>query len=654
MSMQLHHTLMSQYKHGTASGIGSVSYESAANCVTPEVVIYGKCVQDSYTGKNLFDVNNAKIIQAYLQVEADGAGTLAKSDACVSVYIPCKPNTTYTVSKISSQRFGVCFTSSIPEVGGNFSNGLLYDTATKATRTAPSDAAYIVVWVYNSLIDTDITADKILASLQIEVGETATSYEPYVGGIASPNPLYPQYIVCNNNTYKCHGKNLLPFPYATNVGTYVRNGVTFTINEDGSITIKGTAIAGANLTLLNSADFGATSIDARFTDSATNGEYAVSKYLFYYATSKILTVNIGYGDHVDETIYPQVEKGKIISTYDPYFDGGTVTAPELYAVGDVRDEYYPLTGKIVRRCGKVDVSSLATWWQYPSSSQTELIEKFGFSFCTIVNGSKAGLQTSMCTHFKNIDYAYNEKGKGVYGIYTDYPTNMNHYFRAPNESVTTVAEFKAWLDEQKAAGTPVTLVYVLAEPVIEYVEPVQIYSKRSVNTASSFNPVLKAVGDIKDEYNPLTGEYIRRCQTTEVRAEWQYPPDDSPSLETQGKSFCFSPLGSAMGYNTSICTHFDNVDASWLGDYKDRYGIYTDHPTVIARYFRAPNESVTTVAEFTAWLVEQDKAGTPVLLTYVLAEPISGIVSGDVTIIEEDVNSAVTGTQIDVKYLTHS
>lgn len=46
MSMQLHHTLMSQYKHGTASGIGSVSYESVANCVTPEVVIYGKCVQD--------------------------------------------------------------------------------------------------------------------------------------------------------------------------------------------------------------------------------------------------------------------------------------------------------------------------------------------------------------------------------------------------------------------------------------------------------------------------------------------------------------------------------------------------------------------------------------------------------------------------------
>ena len=75
MSMQLHHTLMSQYKHGTASGIGSVSYESVANCITPEVVIYGKCVQDGTPtpdapvdivcnnntykcyGKNLFDGN---------------------------------------------------------------------------------------------------------------------------------------------------------------------------------------------------------------------------------------------------------------------------------------------------------------------------------------------------------------------------------------------------------------------------------------------------------------------------------------------------------------------------------------------------------------------------------------------------------------------
>jgi hypothetical protein len=611
--------------------------------VTPEVVIYGKCVQDSYTGKNLFDVNNAKIIQAYLQIEADGAGTLAKSDACVSVYIPCKPNTTYTVSKISSQRFGVCFTSSIPEVGGNFSNGSWYGTATKATRTTPSDAAYIVVWVYNSLIDTDITADKILASLQIEVGETATAYEPYVGGIASPNPLYPQDIVCNNNTYKCRGKNLLPFPYATSVGSYVCDGVTFTINEDGSITIKGTAGASAIITLLVSAALGQANIDARFTDSATNGEYAVSKYLFYNATRKVLTVWIRNGDYVDETIYPQVEKGKIISAYDPYFDGGTVIAPELYAVGNVRDEYYPQTGKIIRRCKKHILSSSDTITTYGT-----------ITFIYKGENPKTEQNTSICSHSKNVMSSWGANFNGVYGVHSDNNITGHKYFRPPNDSVDTVDKFKAWLDEQKAAGTPVTLVYVLAEPVIEYVDPTPFISKRSVITPTSFNPVLKAVGDIKDEYNPLTGEYIRRCETREIKTEWQQPPDGDPILETNGKTFCFDVPTGAMGYQTSICSHFENVDKTWYPDYKDSYGIYSDNPTVTARYFRAPNESVTTVAEFNSWLLEQDKAGTPVLLTYVLAEPISGIVSGDVTVIEEDATSVVTGTQIDVKYLTHS
>ena len=42
----LHHTLMSQYKHTMISGTGLVTYESVANCVTPEVIIYGKCVQN--------------------------------------------------------------------------------------------------------------------------------------------------------------------------------------------------------------------------------------------------------------------------------------------------------------------------------------------------------------------------------------------------------------------------------------------------------------------------------------------------------------------------------------------------------------------------------------------------------------------------------
>lgn len=49
-----------------------------------------------------------------------------------------------------------------------------------------------------------------LSELQLEKGSTATSYEPYTGGIASPNPSYPQqvHVVSGDNSINVVGKNL--------------------------------------------------------------------------------------------------------------------------------------------------------------------------------------------------------------------------------------------------------------------------------------------------------------------------------------------------------------------------------------------------------------------------------------------------------------
>lgn len=172
-------------------------------------------------------------------------------------------------------------------------------------------------------------------------------------------------------------------------------------------------------------------------------------------------------------------------------------------------------------------------------------------------------------------------------------------------------------------------------------------------------PELYGVGSIRDEYYPLAGKIVRRCAMKEVKASWQYPPDGSSTLEGSGKSFCFDLPGSDAGYNTSICTHFENVQNSWLADYKGSYGIYSDHPTVTARYFRAPNESVTTVGEFQTWLDSEKSAGRPVMLVYALANPKVEYVApiklaskrGANTITEK---GSMIGTEIGVKYLTHS
>lgn len=83
----------------------------------------------------------------------------------------------------------------------------------------------------------------------LNAGTEALPWEPYTGGIPSPNPEYPQPIVSAGQklvdgvvtdvgiSKKLTGKNLLQ---NTAVSQTV-NGVTFTVNEDGTVVANGTA-----------------------------------------------------------------------------------------------------------------------------------------------------------------------------------------------------------------------------------------------------------------------------------------------------------------------------------------------------------------------------------------------------------------------------
>ena len=78
------------------------------------------------------------------------------------------------------------------------------------------------IWVVLAISAGD-TFDNVTFKPQLELGTTATEYEPYGYKIPIVNL----------------GKNLLSYPY--NFTTRTENGLTFTDNGDGSITINGTA-----------------------------------------------------------------------------------------------------------------------------------------------------------------------------------------------------------------------------------------------------------------------------------------------------------------------------------------------------------------------------------------------------------------------------
>lgn len=127
--------------------------------------------------KNLFNPSN--VIIGYIGQSGGAYKIIAYADAR-TIYARCEPNTTYTISKTAGKRFSVGWSDTLPDIGVIVNDSVYDTTASVVTFTTGATAKYIVAFVWLGTQDT-ITADEMLASCQIELGSTATPYEPYNG-----------------------------------------------------------------------------------------------------------------------------------------------------------------------------------------------------------------------------------------------------------------------------------------------------------------------------------------------------------------------------------------------------------------------------------------------------------------------------------------
>lgn len=153
------------------------------------------------TGKNLFDKDNETYTSGY--ITGSGATSLSPSSYNRTLYIHCQPNTTYTIQKMvsaSSSRFFIASSVDIPSAGVSIYNVLNGgDNNTSATYTTSNNAKYLLV-NYMATNTTTTTVEEMLNSIQIEVGNTATTYEPYTG---TSYPIHlGEYELCKISTYQ--------------------------------------------------------------------------------------------------------------------------------------------------------------------------------------------------------------------------------------------------------------------------------------------------------------------------------------------------------------------------------------------------------------------------------------------------------------------
>lgn len=142
----------------------------------------GDTEQTTYTGKNLLasTESNWSFSTATSTLNST-AGQYAQWGAVTGGQY-------YTASRKSvgeSSYYIIAYFDSVPTVGLtaiSFTSATSYETSLSITSEAPATANYAVVFYGTGLSEEG----------QLETGSTATTYEPYVGGIPSPNPDYPQ------------------------------------------------------------------------------------------------------------------------------------------------------------------------------------------------------------------------------------------------------------------------------------------------------------------------------------------------------------------------------------------------------------------------------------------------------------------------------
>lgn len=126
-------------------------------------------------GKNLYDKNTAPVLDAYISA---GVTTITYNNANRLFYIPCLPSTTYTFQKISSAQFSVAYTHETPALDVQAYGITVAGSATTVTITTDSQAKYLICRYYQTAQDTTPQA-TVEASIQVEIGDTATTYAPY-------------------------------------------------------------------------------------------------------------------------------------------------------------------------------------------------------------------------------------------------------------------------------------------------------------------------------------------------------------------------------------------------------------------------------------------------------------------------------------------
>ena len=169
----------------------------------------------------------------------------------------------------------------------------------------------------------------------------------------------------------------------------------------------------------------------------------------------------------------QLEPGNTATAYEPY-TGATVTLPTLeplYGDGTVSDEYDAATGIETRRWKRMELDGTENWHLSGTVETSKYRPTLVLSDIVTLDSNQV-LPDIVCTHYQT-QTMYNSY-RCTTGVSMDTTASNGMAVYDANYDTNSLAAWKAYLAAQKAAGTPVTVVYQLAEPVVTQRDPARV------------------------------------------------------------------------------------------------------------------------------------------------------------------------------------
>ena len=433
------------YDRVELEGTGMLVLPNSLDAPLERLELSGKTEQVTTSGKNLLDVD--AIID---RKGINGSGeVISRTGSCVTDFIFLKPET-YTFS-LNNKSKDTQIAIYLYNDNKTF-NKYLLSNLNETSKIIVDKNMYMIV-MFNK--EKSIVLNK---HVMLEIGSNKTDYEPYTGGKPSPSQEYQQEI---KNSGK---RNEETQKYEVNVKVTGRNLFNGKLSKGKFITDDMNVVS--DLATMNTFDkpveiepntdyvISANGViwEGNINVYDENGKKIVQHFTGKFKTpsnAKYIRASISNARApIDSKI--QMEYGTAMNEFEQYHQ------PQVLTLTSDR----PITkwDKLVEQGGEIGwlyqsntvvIDGSETW---SSSNVPEHIY-----FTTVVNNKSGRINTSLCKTYKNNgEPVFNKKHEGKYNIYSDHPTNgvSDTAFVPPNETVTTIPQWKEWLN-----ANPIEMLY---------------------------------------------------------------------------------------------------------------------------------------------------------------------------------------------------